>query len=86
MVDWLNVTAVTMFGTPTSWAELLGFGTGMLCVLLVVRQHVANWPVREMRGPHEVRLAAALSACDALLAQGWQLAPPLGQSVSDRAL
>ncbi|WP_326559198.1 nicotinamide riboside transporter PnuC [Micromonospora sp. NBC_01796] len=45
MLDWLNSPAVTVFGAPTSWAELLGFATGMLCVLLVVRQHVANWPV-----------------------------------------
>jgi len=45
MLDWLNSAAVTTFGVPTSWAELLGFGTGMLCVLLVVRQHIANWPI-----------------------------------------
>lgn len=45
MLDWLNSPAITVFGAPTSWAELLGFATGMLCVLLVVRQHVANWPV-----------------------------------------
>lgn len=45
VLDWLNSTAVTAFGVPTSWAELLGFGTGALCVLLVVRQHIANWPI-----------------------------------------
>ena len=45
MLDWLNATAVTTFGAPTSWAELLGFATGLLCVALVVRQHIANWPV-----------------------------------------
>jgi nicotinamide mononucleotide transporter len=45
VLDWLNSTAVTAFGTPTSWAELLGFGTGLLCVALVVRQHIANWPI-----------------------------------------
>ena len=45
MLDWLNSTAVTMLGAPTSWAELLGFTTGMLCVVLVVRQHIANWPI-----------------------------------------
>ncbi|HEX5595536.1 MAG TPA: nicotinamide riboside transporter PnuC [Micromonosporaceae bacterium] len=45
VLDWLNSAAVTFFGVPTSWAELLGFGTGMLCVLLVVRQHIANWPI-----------------------------------------
>jgi nicotinamide mononucleotide transporter len=45
MLDWLNSAALTLFGVPTSWAELLGFATGALCVLLVVRQHVANWPI-----------------------------------------
>lgn len=34
-------------------------------------------PFREMRGPRDVRLAAALEACDALLAEGWRLHPPL---------
>ncbi|MFC0552184.1 nicotinamide riboside transporter PnuC [Planotetraspora thailandica] len=29
----------------TSWAELLGFATGILTVWLTVRQHIANWPV-----------------------------------------
>ena len=45
MPDWLNHTAVTLLGEPASWAELLGFATGLLCVWLVVRQHIANWPV-----------------------------------------
>ncbi|MEO3744081.1 nicotinamide riboside transporter PnuC [Plantactinospora sp. B5E13] len=45
MLDWLNSAAFTVFGAPTSWAELLGFATGLLCVYLVVRQHIANWPV-----------------------------------------
>jgi nicotinamide mononucleotide transporter len=44
-VRWLNSPAMTMFGAPTSWAELLGFATGILCVALVVRQHIANWPI-----------------------------------------
>ncbi|MFI6761576.1 hypothetical protein ACIBF5_20800 [Micromonospora sp. NPDC050417] len=35
-------------------------------------------PVRELTGPPEVRLAAALRACDEVLAGGWPLAPPLG--------
>ncbi len=45
MLDWLNSTAVTLLGEPASVAELLGFATGLLCVALVVRQHIANWPV-----------------------------------------
>ena len=45
MVDWLNTAAFEAFGKPTSWAELLGFATGLLTVWLVVRQHIANWPL-----------------------------------------
>ncbi|MCD0451890.1 nicotinamide riboside transporter PnuC [Actinocorallia sp. API 0066] len=37
--------AFTVGGTPTSWGEVLGFGTGVLTVWLVVRQHIANWGV-----------------------------------------
>ncbi|MFE5493056.1 nicotinamide riboside transporter PnuC [Streptomyces virginiae] len=28
-----------------SWTEVLGFATGALCVWLVARQHIANWPI-----------------------------------------
>jgi nicotinamide mononucleotide transporter len=45
VLDWLNHTAITLLGEPASWSELLGFATGLLCVALVVRQHIANWPV-----------------------------------------
>jgi nicotinamide mononucleotide transporter len=45
VIDWLNSTALTTFGTPTSWAEVLGFGTGLVNVGLLVRQHILNWPV-----------------------------------------
>lgn len=45
MFDWLNLTAFTVLNEPASWAELLGFATGLLSVWLVVRQHVTNWPV-----------------------------------------
>ncbi|MET9700072.1 nicotinamide riboside transporter PnuC [Streptomyces sp. NPDC006529] len=27
------------------WTEVLGFATGALCVWLVARQHIANWPI-----------------------------------------
>ncbi|MCT9931931.1 nicotinamide riboside transporter PnuC [Planotetraspora sp. A-T 1434] len=37
--------AFTFMGASTSWAELLGFATGVLTVWLVVRQHMANWPI-----------------------------------------
>ncbi|MEV5752534.1 nicotinamide riboside transporter PnuC [Actinoallomurus sp. NPDC052308] len=41
----LLAPAVTLGGTPTSWAEVLGFATGAINVWLVVRQHIANWPI-----------------------------------------
>lgn len=45
MIDWLTGTAFTVAGTPTTWAELLGFATGVLTVWLVARQRIANWPL-----------------------------------------
>ncbi|MFC7241235.1 nicotinamide riboside transporter PnuC [Catellatospora aurea] len=45
MLDWLLSTALTVYGTPMTWAEVLGFGTGVLNVWLLVRQNVANWAV-----------------------------------------
>ncbi|NBM19273.1 nicotinamide riboside transporter PnuC [Streptomyces sp. GC420] len=35
----------TALDTPVSWVEVLGFGSGALCVWLVARQHIANWPI-----------------------------------------
>jgi nicotinamide mononucleotide transporter len=37
--------AFVVAGAPTSWAELLGFATGILTVWLVARQHLWNWPL-----------------------------------------
>ncbi|GAA4254719.1 nicotinamide riboside transporter PnuC [Dactylosporangium darangshiense] len=45
MLDWLTSPAFHAFGAPTSWAELLGFASGLLTVYLVVRQHIGNWPL-----------------------------------------
>lgn len=45
MITFLNSTAFTMFGAPTTWAEVLGFLTGALCVWLVGRQSAWNWPI-----------------------------------------
>ncbi|MGR8011385.1 nicotinamide riboside transporter PnuC [Streptomyces hypolithicus] len=41
----LQQPQVTVLGTAVSWIEVLGFGSGALCVWLVTRQHIANWPV-----------------------------------------
>ncbi|MFE0630841.1 nicotinamide riboside transporter PnuC [Streptomyces sp. NPDC058864] len=35
----------TLLDTPVSWVEVLGFGSGAVCVWLVARRHIANWPV-----------------------------------------
>ncbi|SCL37177.1 nicotinamide mononucleotide transporter [Micromonospora rhizosphaerae] len=45
MLDWLTSTAFSIAGTGTTWAELLGFATGVVNVWLVARQHIANWPI-----------------------------------------
>ena len=45
MINWLTSTAFTAFGAPTTWAEVLGFATGLVNVWLLVRQHILNWPL-----------------------------------------
>jgi nicotinamide mononucleotide transporter len=45
MTTWLTSTAFSSFGAPTSWAEVLGFVAGALCVWMVARQNIWNWPL-----------------------------------------
>ena len=45
MIDWLSSVAFTTFGVGTTWAEVLGFGTGLVNVGLLVRRHILNWPL-----------------------------------------
>ncbi|WP_432828347.1 nicotinamide riboside transporter PnuC [Dactylosporangium sp. CA-092794] len=45
MLDWLTSPAFHALGAATTWAELLGFASGLATVYLVVRQHIANWPL-----------------------------------------
>lgn len=46
MIAWLNSVAFTLFGDePTTWAEVLGFLTGGVCVYLVAVQSIWNWPI-----------------------------------------
>jgi nicotinamide mononucleotide transporter len=41
----LNAPLFTLFNSPVTWTEVLGFGTGALCVWLVAKQHLWNWPI-----------------------------------------
>jgi nicotinamide mononucleotide transporter len=45
MVALLNAPAFLIWGATVSWAEVLGDVSGALCVWLVTRQHVLNWPI-----------------------------------------
>ncbi|WP_410870109.1 nicotinamide riboside transporter PnuC [Nocardia sp. A7] len=45
LVATLQQPLFTLLGTAVSWTEVLGFGSGALCVWLVARQHIANWPI-----------------------------------------
>ncbi|MBB5017622.1 nicotinamide mononucleotide transporter [Chitinivorax tropicus] len=45
MFDWLNMPALVAWGAPMSWAEVLGFVTGIACVALVWRQNIWNYPI-----------------------------------------
>jgi len=45
ITDFLQSPLFTFFGTPISRTEALGFVTGALCVWLVARQRIANWPL-----------------------------------------
>ncbi|WP_329016665.1 nicotinamide riboside transporter PnuC [Streptomyces sp. NBC_00690] len=45
ILDPLQQPLFTLLDTAVSWTEVLGFGSGALCVWLVARQHIANWPI-----------------------------------------
>ncbi|MEV4942600.1 nicotinamide riboside transporter PnuC [Streptomyces zaomyceticus] len=45
IIEPLQQPLFTVLDTPVSWTEVLGFGSGALCVWLVARQHLANWPI-----------------------------------------
>ncbi|MFB7396806.1 nicotinamide riboside transporter PnuC [Streptomyces sp. NPDC056191] len=45
LLEPLQRPLFTILDTPVSWTEVLGFGSGALCVWLVARQHLANWPI-----------------------------------------
>lgn len=41
----LQQPAFFLLGVPVTWTELLGDVTGLLCVWLVARQNIWNWPI-----------------------------------------
>ena len=45
LLSWLDSAAFVIAGVPVAWSEVLGDVTGAACVVLVVRQHVLNWPL-----------------------------------------
>lgn len=45
LLEYLNRAAFTLWGSPMSWAEVLGFVTGLACVWLAARRHILNFPV-----------------------------------------
>jgi nicotinamide mononucleotide transporter len=73
-MSWLDTVlvpfhtpAVTLGEAVTSWGEVAGFVTGALCVWLVARQNVWNWPIGILNN-----LAfLALFMAGGLYADGW---------------
>jgi nicotinamide mononucleotide transporter len=45
MLHFLNATAFRALGESTSWAELIGDLAGFVCVWLVIKEHIVNWPI-----------------------------------------
>jgi nicotinamide mononucleotide transporter len=41
----VEAVAFVVAGSPVTWTELLGDATGLVCVYLVARANVWNWPV-----------------------------------------
>jgi nicotinamide mononucleotide transporter len=44
-VDWLTSPAFFLWSAPVTWAEVFGDVAGALCVWLLARQHILNWPL-----------------------------------------
>jgi nicotinamide mononucleotide transporter len=45
MLHFLNSTAFRALGEDTTWAELIGDLAGFVCVWLVIKEHILNWPI-----------------------------------------
>ncbi|ALG11720.1 nicotinamide riboside transporter PnuC [Kibdelosporangium phytohabitans] len=62
-----HTPAITLGSTSTSWGEVAGFVTGALCVWLVARQNVWNWPIGILNNIAFL----ALFMTSGLYADGW---------------
>lgn len=45
MLDTFFSSAFTLRGAPVSWAELIGFATGLAAVTLAAQERISNYPV-----------------------------------------
>lgn len=45
MLEWLLRSSIDVFGTPMTYIEIFGFVTGVLCVWLLGRERISNWPM-----------------------------------------
>jgi nicotinamide riboside transporter PnuC len=73
LIDVLNYTALTLLGTPLSYAECFGFATGIVCVWLTARRNI--WIVAT--GTIEQRVDQCLAWTDRKLATAWRFGEPL---------
>nr|WP_042197831.1 nicotinamide riboside transporter PnuC [Kibdelosporangium sp. MJ126-NF4] len=62
-----HTPAITLGATSTSWGEVAGFVTGALCVWLVAKQNVWNWPIGILNNIAFL----ALFMTSGLYADGW---------------
>lgn len=45
VMSFLGSEAFQAFSKPVSWVEVIGFVTGGICVWLVAKQNIWNWPI-----------------------------------------
>lgn len=45
LMEFFNITVFEAFSVPVTVIEIIGFVTGGLCVWLVARQNIWNWPI-----------------------------------------
>lgn len=45
ILAWMTSAPFELLGAPVSWIEIIGFVTGAVCVFLVAKQNIFNWPI-----------------------------------------